>query len=278
MKLRFVGLILLLAVTLAVYTPGVLSGFSTGLARVYAQDPPAEEVGESACRFIPKDSAQKGDCITCFNKGDVYTALGCLPGSTGGFIEYFIRFAIGIGGGIAFLLILFAGFQTMTSTGNPEKLHAAKELLGSAISGLLLIIFSVFLLRLIGVDILGIPGFSILPVERVYAQPLRIEDEGKTIVEISGPTGFRFSGKVGEVVGKAIPYVLTFAGVGLLLMIISSGLTLMTSVGDAKKMEAGKGRLTNAIVGFIVVFAAYWIVQLLGRMLGWSGIERTFSQ
>jgi hypothetical protein len=65
-----------------------------------------------------------------------------------------------MGGGVAFLLILFSGFQTMMSAGNPEKLHEAKELMTAAISGLLLIIFSVFLLKLVGVDILQIPGLS----------------------------------------------------------------------------------------------------------------------
>ena len=67
---------------------------------------------------------------------------------------------MGIGGGIAFLLILVAGFMIITSQGSPDKIQAGKELLTSAIAGLLLIIFSVFILELIGVDILEIPGFG----------------------------------------------------------------------------------------------------------------------
>ena len=89
--------------------------------------------------------------------GKLYTAIGCIPvRNTNEFIGFILRWAIGIGGGIAFLLIVFAGFQIMTSAGNPERLKAGQELLTSAIAGLILLIFSVFILRIIGVNILGI--------------------------------------------------------------------------------------------------------------------------
>jgi hypothetical protein len=90
----------------------------------------------------------------------VWTAIGCLPTDSAGFIEQFLKTGSGIAGGIAFLLILIGGFQIMTSAGNPEKLHEGRELVTAAIVGLLFIIFSVFLLKIIGVDILGIPSFS----------------------------------------------------------------------------------------------------------------------
>ena len=52
--------------------------------------------------------------------------------------------------------MLIAGFQIMTSSGNPERLRAGQELLTSAVAGLILLVFSVFILRTIGIDILGI--------------------------------------------------------------------------------------------------------------------------
>lgn len=89
------------------------------------------------------------------------TAIGCITiDNPDTFIADILRWAIGVGGGVAFLLILYSGFMIMTSTGNPERLKAGKELLGSAIGGLILLIFSVFMLKLIGVDILKIPGFG----------------------------------------------------------------------------------------------------------------------
>ncbi|MBI4029504.1 MAG: hypothetical protein HY376_04035 [Candidatus Blackburnbacteria bacterium] len=95
------------------------------------------------------------------NHFGIETALGCIPvGDQNSFVGWFLKWALGIAGGIAFLLIIFAGFQIMSSTGNPDKIQSGKELLNAAISGLILIIFSVFLLKLIGVDILGLPGFG----------------------------------------------------------------------------------------------------------------------
>ncbi|MBI5448698.1 hypothetical protein HY948_00020 [Candidatus Gottesmanbacteria bacterium] len=94
------------------------------------------------------------------NGGAVNTAIGCIPTDPSALFSKFFQFGIGIAGGIAFLLILFGGFQILTSAGNPEQMNEGKELISSAVAGLLLIIFSVFLLRIIGVTILGIPGFG----------------------------------------------------------------------------------------------------------------------
>lgn len=102
-----------------------------------------------------------GPLKDCPGGKGIDTAIGCIPiESTDSFIGFILRWAIGVGGGIAFLLIVFAGFQIMTSAGNPERLQAGRELLTSAIAGLILLIFSVFILRVIGVDILGLPGFG----------------------------------------------------------------------------------------------------------------------
>ena len=89
------------------------------------------------------------------------TAIGCIPiGTEDSLFGFILGWAIGIAGGVAFLLILYAGFMITTSSGDPKKLQAGRELLTSAIAGLLLLIFSVFILKLIGVDILGIPEFG----------------------------------------------------------------------------------------------------------------------
>lgn len=102
----------------------------------------------------------------------------------------------------------------------------------------------------------------------LLAQTLNVDGQ-----PISGPAGFALaSDSIGSIITKGLSYVFAFAGLGLLLMIITSGFTLMLAAGDPKKMAKGKDTLTNAIIGFLVIFAAFWIVQIVGIALGWQGI------
>lgn len=152
-----------LAGVLFIFLLPLVSGLSESVyAEIGAQGVAGEvpSAGTGACKFLKDGNVAV--CSRCFDDGGAWTAFGCVGegGNPSDFITKFLNLGIGIGGGLAFLIILISGFQTMTSTGNPEKLHAAKELLSGAISGLLLIIFSIFILKIIGVDILGIPGFE----------------------------------------------------------------------------------------------------------------------
>lgn len=84
------------------------------------------------------------------------TAIGCIPTNPDQLVQAVLKFVIGISGGLAFLLMLLGAFQMLSSAGNPETLHAGKDRFTQAIIGLLFVIFSVLLLQIIGVDILGL--------------------------------------------------------------------------------------------------------------------------
>ena len=100
--------------------------------------------------------------VFCPDGKSIDTAIGCISvlDSPEAFLGDILKWAVGVGGGIAFLLIVYASFMIMTSAGNPERLKAGQELLTSAISGLVLLIFSIFTLKFIGVDILGLDKFG----------------------------------------------------------------------------------------------------------------------
>lgn len=75
-------------------------------------------------------------------------------------VNTILVYAMGVGGVVAFILIIIGAFQIILSAGSPDRVKAGKEMITSAIAGLFLIIFSVLILRIVGYDILKIPGFS----------------------------------------------------------------------------------------------------------------------
>ena len=107
-------------------------------------------------------------------------------------------------------------------------------------------------------------------MQQVFAQPLKIDG----FEPIKGPVAFT---NIGSILDAMTPLIFGFAGFGLLLMIVSSGFTLLTSAGDAKAMEKGKKGLTNGIVGFVIIFVAYWLVQIAGIVFGIEGIGEIFK-
>jgi hypothetical protein len=67
---------------------------------------------------------------------------------------------------------------------------------------------------------------------------------------------------------------LVIAGAGMLFFLIAGGIAMVAGAGqdDPQKLEQGKKTATSALIGFIVVFASYWIVQLIGEIIGFRNI------
>lgn len=75
---------------------------------------------------------------------------------------------------------------------------------------------------------------------------------------------------VGNLVSLFLNIAFVIAGIVLLIFIIIAGIGLIGSAGDnnPEKMEGAKKTLTSAILGFVIVFASYWIVKLIGQIFG----------
>jgi hypothetical protein len=88
---------------------------------------------------------------------------------------------------------------------------------------------------------------------------------------VEGPPGLRADiTNLGSLVSVILPYLFLIAGILLFGYLIMGGFTYLTAMGDPKKAESAKGKITNALIGFFLIFAAYWIVQIVDRifMLG----------
>src|SRR3989344_9066980 len=88
--------------------------------------------------------------------------------------------------------------------------------------------------------------------------------------------GFRFAGAtLGDLFGgdglRLHTMIFFFAGFALIIYLVFGGFQLMTSAGNPDGAAAGKAKITNALIGFIIIFTAFWIVQITGLVLGLEG-------
>jgi hypothetical protein len=104
-------------------------------------------------------TAASGEPCRAGDYSSVKTAIGCIPTDPPTLINSLLKFSAGVAGGIALLLMAFGAIGLITSAGNEEAKKAAMGRFTSAIVGLVFILFSIVLLRIIGVEILNIPGF-----------------------------------------------------------------------------------------------------------------------
>lgn len=71
----------------------------------------------------------------------------------------------------------------------------------------------------------------------------------------------------GGIISEVLRYLFPLAGLILFVMIIWGGFEMMTSSVAGKK-DAGRQRVTTAVIGFLLLFATYWIAQLMQAVFG----------
>jgi len=109
-------------------------------------------------------------------------------------------------------------------------------------------------------------------IKTVYA----IADEGANSNPVSAKnlptyagTGFKFGdASIGYIIGSLLPYIYVAAGLVLLLMLILGGIGLMTSAGNPDKSKAAFGRISGALIGFLIIFISYMVALIVEKLLG----------
>ena len=71
-----------------------------------------------------------------------------------------------------------------------------------------------------------------------------------------------------DLISVALPYIFGAAGIALLIYLITGGLGMMLSKGDPKAMQSAQGKITNALLGFVIVFISYFVVKHFGQVFG----------
>ncbi len=83
--------------------------------------------------------------------------------------------------------------------------------------------------------------------------------------KIQDAIGYR---SVGDFIGIIIPNIMMISGIILFFLLLFGGFLIITNSGDVEKQKQGSKAITTSIIGFIIIFSAYWILQLINVITG----------
>jgi len=91
-------------------------------------------------------------------------------------------------------------------------------------------------------------------------------------ITISPKSGSSLSGlsnlTAGGIISGAISLILILVALVFFFILVIGGLKWITSGGDEKKVAAARAQITNALIGLVIVFAAWAIMKLIGTVFG----------
>ena len=78
---------------------------------------------------------------------------------------------------------------------------------------------------------------------------------------------------LGALVSAGIQAAIVIAGLLTFAFLVWGGIEWLTSGGDKEKYEAARGRITAAVIGLVIVVAAWAIMQVIASFLNLGSME-----
>jgi hypothetical protein len=73
---------------------------------------------------------------------------------------------------------------------------------------------------------------------------------------------------LGDLVNRALIFLMPLASVILLLVLIWGGYDFLTSGGDAAKVKNAQAKITTGLIGFFILIFSYFIVRVIAFIFG----------
>jgi hypothetical protein len=98
-------------------------------------------------------------------------------------------------------------------------------------------------------------------------------DELQPFASPKFPGGSTISDILNTFVSK---YLFPLLGFLLLIWMVYAGYEWLISEGNPKSIANARNKIIWGIVGFLIIFSAYWIVMIMGEILGIPAIKDMF--
>lgn len=76
----------------------------------------------------------------------------------------------------------------------------------------------------------------------------------------------------GDIISEVFKYLFPLAGIILFFFLIAGGFLYLTSAGNEEQTKKASTMLTNAIIGFVILFVSFWLMKLLQFVFGFEVI------
>lgn len=75
---------------------------------------------------------------------------------------------------------------------------------------------------------------------------------------------------IGDIFSIILSNAVFIAGFLIVFFVVFAGIGIIRGAGEGspEKMQTGQKAITAAVIGFIIIFATYWIIQLVEEMTG----------
>lgn len=80
--------------------------------------------------------------------------------------------------------------------------------------------------------------------------------------------GYTTEMTLGKIISRLLPYIFVVAGLILFVYLILGGFEFLTSAGNPDSIKKAQDKITNALVGFLLIFIAYWLTQVIEVVFG----------
>lgn len=126
--------------------------------------------------------------------------------------------------------------------------------------------------------IFGLTATAVLAAGLQNAFPIGGNNAGSGTNDILGPTangaGYNLaSNTIEPLVGTIVTVILSLLGVIFFILMIYAGWLYMSSQGDDKKVNYAKQMIYAAIIGVVIIIAAYAITAFVGGRLGGASLK-----
>lgn len=78
-----------------------------------------------------------------------------------------------------------------------------------------------------------------------------------------------------DLVSIILSNVVALAAITMFLLMLAGGIMVIAGAGSGDKENVGRGKkaITSALMGFLIIFCAYWIIVIVEKIFGFKILE-----